>query len=249
MSHPDFYLHYLEVASLVHALSTILLGFLWILDVGYEFDHQTTYLEYLCIANSLGSFIEDTAMNAYFNTGDVDAYIHHAFSIVLLFAILAHSYGGMTLAAGLFFGELTFPFYLYWNYLRRKGYEYNTHFQISFWIFGLFFIMWRGAMYSINNYYTIISTTIPFVLKWLFLPIVFLSHLYMLMISKALWKNIPYWYSDPKVIEEAEWWKKGRGFFKKYVKDSPWSYIANIFIVIYSCIIPIAYAYYLQSNS
>ena len=247
MPDPDFYLHYLEMASISHAWSTIFLGLLWIWDAGYEFDHQTTYYEYLCIANSLGYFIEDSIMEVLYSTGDAGIYAHHAFSIILATSTIMYSYGGMTMVAGLFFGEITNPFFWYRNYLRRKGYEFTTEYQVWFWFYGLFYYFWRGIMYSYNNYYTVISMTIPFSLKWMFLPIIFISHGWMFMLSRALWKNLPYWYSNPKEIEETEWWNRGRIFLKKYTKDAPWVYIVCIFISIYSCIIPISYSYYLHS--
>lgn len=246
MMHPDYWLHYLEIASITHAFSTIFLGFYWIWESGYEFDHQTTYWEYICIWNSLAYFIEDLIVEIYYKAGDAGVYAHHVFSILLMYAALNESYSGMAMAGGLFYGELTNPFFWYRNCLKRTGYEFTTTYQVWFWFYAIVYYLCRGAMFSYNTYYIVISMTIPFYIKCVCLPNLFLSHGWMFLLSRALWKNIPYWFSDPKSIQEKEWWIKGRLFLKKYTKDAPMVYYICIFIAIYSCLIPISIAYYLK---
>lgn len=89
----------------------------------------------MCISNSFAYFISDTILEIYFKTGDPGIYVHHVASIVLTYATLTDTYGGMAMVAGLFFGELTNPFYWYRNLLKRIGEEDTMQYQVVFWLY------------------------------------------------------------------------------------------------------------------
>lgn len=84
----------------------------------------------------------------------------------------------------------------------------------------------------------------PFYLKAIFLPIIYISYGQLILIMSMLWKTLPKWFSKPKEVEKSDWWLNGRAFFKKYTKDLPTTYITAAILALVTMIIPISIAYY-----
>lgn len=244
MPKPDYWLHYLEWVSMIHGLTCVLLGGYCIYKDGEHFNARTTYWEYVCISNSCAYFIYDSIVEWYFETLDPGITAHHIASVSLTVACLMDEYGGTAMMSGLFFAELSNQFFILRAAWKRKGQEDTLTFQIFLWAYALLYIYSRGYRYTYNTYYIVFSLNIPFYLKCVFLPNLFLSHAWLILVVRMLWNSWPNWFSDPKTVSETEWWKKGRRAFTKYTKDSPWVYISSGIVALYSAIIPIIVAYY-----
>lgn len=89
-----------------------------------------------------------------------------------------------------------------------------------------------------------LAMKIPFYMKVVFTSILFLSYGWLVLISSYLWKTIPNWFSDPKKIEKAYWWIRGRELYKKYCKEKPMVYVTAFEIVLVVVVAPLSIAYY-----
>lgn len=244
MPKPDYWLHYLEWVSLVHGLVCLALGGYCMYKDGEDFDRRTTFWEYICISNSWAYFIYDSIVEYYYGTLDTGITAHHLAAICLTMSTLTDEYGGTAMMSGLFFAEVSNAFFILRCAWRRKGLENTMTYQILLWIYAGLYIASRGIRYPINTYYITFSLNVPFYLKIVFLPLLFLSHGWLVLILSMLWKSIPNWFSNPKEVENSHWWLRGRQLFKKYTKDAPWVYVTSTIILLYSSIIPIGMAYY-----
>ena len=244
MPEPDYWLHYLEWVSFCHGIFCLILGgYCQIVD-GFTFNRKTTNAEFICIINSIAYFVYDTIAEYRYGTLDAGITAHHIASIGLTLSILLNAYGGAAIVAGLLYAETSNPFFILRGAWRRKGLENTITYLIFLWTYAGLYILSRGLVYIYITYYITFALNIPFYVKIAFLPNLFLSHAWLILILSMIWKSIPNWYSNPKEVENSEWWLNGRAFFQKYTKDAPWVYINTGIIIIYSTVIPISLAYY-----
>lgn len=83
-------------------------------------------------------------------------------------------------------------------------------------------------MYSYNTVYITLSLVTPFYIKAVFMPSLFMSYGWIALITRALWKTVPRWFSDPKrsaKIEASGWFITIKKILNKTTKDSPGVYI------------------------
>lgn len=111
MSEPDFSLHYLEWVSFTHACLSLIFGAIAIYKDGFNFNAKTTVWEYIVICNSLSYFIYDTIVEFYYKTFDTGTLAHHIATISICSLSAYDSYGGSAMMVGLFYAEMSGPFY------------------------------------------------------------------------------------------------------------------------------------------
>ena len=113
MPTPDYWAHYLEWVSIVHAVITLILGFYTSYHYGYDFNRKTLYIEYVMVCNSCGYFIYDTIAEWYSETFDTGMVAHHLASITVTGVTLYEHYGGCAMFNGLYFAEMSGPCFIY----------------------------------------------------------------------------------------------------------------------------------------
>lgn len=244
MPKPDYWLQYLEWVSLVHGILCLILGGISLYKYEYDFNRRTYYWDYVCVANSLAYFIYDTIGEYYYKTIDAGMFAHHIAAISITAATMKEVYGAQAMICGLFFAEVSNQFFILRAAWRRMGLENTMTYQILLWTYAFLYIVSRGFIYPYNTYFITFALNMPFYMKLLYLPSLFLSHAWLVLILSMLWKSIPNWFPNPQKVENSDWWIKGRKLFKKYTKDGPWVYVMVFIIAMYSAIIPIIMAYY-----
>ena len=141
-------------------------------------------------------------------------------------------------------GETPNPFFNYRDILKRKGLEETDLYLYINMIYFLMYFIFRGIGITIFTYPLVLSIKVTFIMKLVYLPLVFTSYGWLLVMASAFWKMLPRMYADPKKVEKTEWWLRGRAFFKYWVKDAPGIYISISLIILITMVIPMSFSYY-----
>ena len=243
MAEPDYSAHYLEWVSIVHAIISVTIGSYIAYQYGFHYNRKTLYWEYMTVWNSLGYFIYDSAVEWYFNTFDLGIMAHHMAAISWTGATLYEHYGGCAMFNGLYLAEISGPCFITRCAWKRQNLEHTYKYHLMVWAYSSLYYMSRGVGYSISLIPIATSLRIPFYLKCMFIPALFISFGWLLMISAMLWKSIPNWSATPQKIKQKEWWITGRRLFKRYTKDSPMIYVTICIFATLTWVIPISIAF------
>jgi hypothetical protein len=181
----------------------------------------------------LAYFTYDTIVEVYYGTHDAGILFHHFASIGVCGGVAYETYGGSAMVNGLFCAEMSGPCYIIRCAWKRQKLEHTWKFHVMVWVYSSLYILSRGIGYSINIYNIANALNIPFYIKAVFLPALYVSYGWLILISRMLWRTIPNWYSNPKEAEKMEWWLAGQRFLKKWAKDSPGFYISAFFLALF----------------
>lgn len=243
MPDPDYNMHYLEWVSIVHAIVCIILGTHIVINDGFYHNRKTLVFEYLMIWNSLGYFSYDTIAEWYFGTLDSGILAHHIGSLLWMIATIFETYGGSGVFTGLYFAELSGPCFIFrWAY-KRQNLDKTTKYLWMVTVYSFLYVSSRGYGYTSNMFYIAGALKMPFYLKCIFIPILFISFGWMTLVWGMYWRTIPYFFKNPEEVKSKNWWKVVANFFQKWTKESPGVYITSGILAIMFWVAPIGYAF------
>ena len=199
---------------------------------GLERDSVNTYSQCLVLCNSLGYFIYDSVLNAYYNTLDVYITFHHMAAIWGLLAAWIDTYGASGTTLILFLSEITTPLYITkWRYERMTIPENSCEYQVLVMIYSFMFLVSRVIILQYFNYYFAVSIVFPTYLKLLLCINLYVFHILLTSLLRLIWSFFPGWHHYPEIIKNKGWWIAGKNLFGKYTKEAPWKHYYNSILI------------------
>lgn len=244
MTEKDAVVHRLDYVSYVHAWTWSFLWFYLFYMESLNFNKKTSLLQHFIVCNSWAYFISDSVWGFYKWAYDIILGIHHISAIMLLLITLCQKTGGFAIWTGLLIGEVPNPLYLYREALKRKGLSKTDLYLYVTWVYCSMYFIFRGVGITWITYPLALSINVSYAIKLVFMPLVFFSYAWLLLMAAILWKTLPRWFADPEKVKKASWWINGKIFFQKWTKDPPGMYITVSIIVVITMLLPLSLAYY-----
>ena len=245
----DYYYIYINYISMIHALSAVCLSAVSIYMSGTRLIAPMTYLERIIICNSFAYFIFNTLLEWAWDILEAQSILHHSVSVVPMIVCVYYDYGGSTVVYYIMYGEMSNPFYIIRNNLRKRGLERTAKYVIALWVYGLVFAFWRLVMYSILAYKAMVFKNGPLFFKFLMCLMLFISYGWCVFLYGLLFKSIPdVWDKifniDRESVANANWYTKGRNCYTKWLRTQPRFSIAAALVIVISIVIPFSIGVY-----
>ena len=198
----------------------------------YVRDSLNTYTQILVICNSLGYFLYDSVLEAYYDTLDFYIILHHMAACWGLFFVWIETHGASVWTLVLFLSEITTPLYITkWGYDRMDIPRNSFKYQIVVLIYSFMFVVSRAIIMQYLSYHAAISIVLATFQKGFLCMNMYVFHTLLTSLFRLIWNFIPNWYEDPESIQSQAWWIAGKNIFGKYTKDTPWKYYYYTFLV------------------
>ena len=243
-SKQDYHYYFIEYISAAHAWSSIILGGSSIYLYGTRPTDRTVASEYIVMMNSLAYLSFDLVLELYLNIWDFENFLHHIWGIFPTMLVLYYDYGGSSIVAFTFYGELTNPWYLRKCHYKRIGMENSITHQVWLWIYAALFTFCRGYLFIFIWKDAMEFPHAPIILKFFACLFVFISQGWLVFLFGMLWKSLPIWFSDPNRIRNTTWWLTVREAYTKLTRKNPGYAVTLSIVTTVSFLMPFSYGLY-----
>jgi len=137
-----YYEYFGHYASMVHALSSLVLATIVLKSEGVHFGQETSFIAKIAVLNSMGYFIYDAIYTLYAGFGNFPIILHHVMAIIMCGIVFLTGKNGNEYSVILIVGELSNPCNLIREIMKHfKKDNTRAYLQVSLGFVGIFIIM------------------------------------------------------------------------------------------------------------
>jgi hypothetical protein len=232
-----------NLVSLYYALVCVILEVIIIYFYGAAVHRQSYWLERIFFCHTFGFFLYDLIAKIKYRILNTFVLVHHIIGGAFCIYSLVNDYVCSLTAVGLFLFEVTHPFLVLKEALEFINYPQTSRlYMVNLWTFCFAFMICRGlAFYA--TYLGVVNVNVSLGFTLFTVPNLALTCIWILQMVSKLWKTLPFWYKNPKEVENATWWINARESIRKYTRQKPHTYVVEGAIYLSVLVFPITYAY------